>query len=323
MLQRPITGDMMRARATHGDKGPTALQSYASQLGLLVERKHTLAALQEQKRRAEEAAARANSLLLEAESANRAKTEFLANMSHELRTPLNAIVGFSEMIIRKEVGEVSDKYVEYARDILRSALHLSEVIGDILDLSKIEVGRYELNEIEIDLVTLIHSVVRMVDHRAKEAGVSVRLSVPQDVPKLYADERSIRQILINTIDNAIKFSKEGGVVVINVRVKSDGGLTLEIIDTGVGIPDQDLERILKPFEQVHGPLDRPHQGCGLGLPIVKSLADLHGCSTKILSQVGLGTCIRIGFPAERVLRPAKGAALPQVPADEVKAASNY
>ena len=313
----------MRARLKHGERTPTALQSYASQLGVLVQRRHTLSALKDQKRRAEEAAAQANSLLLEAESANRAKTEFLANMSHELRTPLNAIVGFSEMIIRKEMGEISEKYVEYAQDILRSALHLSEVIGDILDLSRIEVGRYELNEIEIDLGKLIHSIVRMVEYRAKEAGVSVRTSVPQDVPRLFADERSIRQILINTVDNAIKFSNAGGVVVINVRPKADGSLTLEIVDTGVGIPDQDLERILKPFEQVHAALSRPHQGCGLGLPIVKSLADLHGCSTHILSQVGLGTCVRIGFPAERVVRPANSATISEAAPARANAASNY
>ncbi len=237
----------------------------------------------------------------EAERANHAKSAFLANMSHELRTPLNAIIGFSEIMEKGLFGELGNpQYKEYAEDIRRSASHLLSIISDILDLSKIEAGRMELHEEELDLATVVKSCQSMVMEAAATAGLALRASLPGDLPRLVADKRSVRQILLNLLSNAVKFTPEGGSVTIETRLESDGQLALVVWDTGIGMSADDIEVVLQPFGQVESAHTRSHDGTGLGLPITRSLAEMHGGSLTVESEVGKGTTITVRFPPERI-----------------------
>jgi signal transduction histidine kinase len=234
--------------------------------------------------------------------ANEAKSNFLANMSHEIRTPLNAIIGFSEIMESQLIGPLgSDQYVGYAKDVRESGQHLLEVINDILDLSKIEAGQLEAGETETDLLDAIEASIRMVTDQAKEAEVSVTLDVPPTVPHVRANARMIRQILLNLLVNAVKFTPAGGSVTLQVlRHDETGDLLIRVEDTGVGIDEDDQERILRPFEQVRK-AGRPNgSGTGLGLPMSKSLIELHGGSLDLNSQLGVGTVITLRLPADRV-----------------------
>ena len=234
--------------------------------------------------------------------ANEAKSNFLANMSHEIRTPLNAIIGFSEIMESQLIGPLgSDQYVGYAKDVRESGQHLLEVINDILDLSKIEAGQLEAGESETDLLDAIEASIRMVTDQAKEAEVAVTLDVPPTVPHIRANPRMIRQILLNLLVNAVKFTPPGGSVTLQVlRHEATGDLLIRVEDTGVGIDEDDQERILRPFEQVRK-AGRPHgSGTGLGLPMSKSLIELHGGGLDLNSQPGVGTVVTLRLPAERV-----------------------
>ena len=242
----------------------------------------------------------------QAEAANRAKSDFLANMSHELRTPLNAILGFSEVMMREVAGPIGQpQYREYASDIHDSGRHLLEVINDILDLSKIEAGRVELVDGRVALGPLVEKAVRLVAERAKQAEVEIRLLSEPNLPDLSADERLVKQAVLNLLSNAVKFTPRGGRVEISLLLTADGALCLRVRDSGIGIAEADLERVLTPFTQAESALSRNYQGTGLGLPLTKSFMEMHGGTLALKSRPGEGTEVTLRFPPGRVQSAAE------------------
>ena len=238
-----------------------------------------------------------------AEAASRAKTEFLANMSHELRTPLNAIIGFSEILKQEPLGPLGHaSYRDYVRDVYESGIHLLRIINDILDLSKIEVGKLTLSETPVDPREVIESCMRIVRERADNGGIALVAEMTPDLPTLNADERMVKQVLLNLLSNAIKFTPSGGSVRIVARVDDADGLIIQVVDTGIGIAVADIDRALQPFEQIDSSLHRKYQGTGLGLPLARSMCEMHGGRFTIESTVGQGTTVTVHFPAERSLR---------------------
>jgi two-component system cell cycle sensor histidine kinase PleC len=236
----------------------------------------------------------------EAEQASRAKTDFLANMSHELRTPLNAIIGFSEILGSETFGPLGvDRYRQYASDIHSSGHHLLRMINDILDVSKAEVGQIVLHDVEIDLPELIRSAMTFVSDSARRNGLTLENEVANDLPQLRADELRCRQILINLLSNAVKFTQPGGLVTVGARLGGDGRIVVFVSDTGVGIAPEDMSVALTEFGQIGNPHTRQDEGTGLGLPLAKRLAELHGAELKIESAVGRGTTVKVIFPSER------------------------
>jgi signal transduction histidine kinase len=234
-----------------------------------------------------------------AEAADRAKTDFLANMSHELRTPLNAIIGFSSMMsmeLRGPLGHAA--YKEYAEDIHQSGRHLLDVINDILDLSKISVGKFDIDADTVSLPAVIEDCVHMVHMKAEAAGLAMIIDVASDLPSLCADERIIKRILLNLLSNALKFTEHGHVR-IAARAAPDGGIVLVVEDTGIGIAASALPRLMRPFVQIDGSLARKYEGTGLGLSLVKSMIELHGGSIELSSELGVGTTVTLHFPHER------------------------
>jgi PAS domain S-box-containing protein len=239
----------------------------------------------------------------QAEQASRAKSEFLANMSHELRTPLNAINGFSEILSRQMYGALGDpRYREYAEDINRSGRHLLAVINDILDLSKIEAGRYDLDERPVDVQRAIDEAIRLMRPRLDEGKLHLSRRVARDLPALHADERSVRQILLNLLSNATKFTPRGGRIQVRSRLNRMGELELTVADNGIGMRAKDIPLALEPFRQLDSVMSRKFAGTGLGLPLVQSLAELHGGRLEIESQPARGTTVTVAFPRTRVLR---------------------
>ncbi len=238
----------------------------------------------------------------QAELANRSKSEFLANMSHELRTPLNAIIGFSEIVAGELFGPIGAiRYVEYARDIHTSGIHLLSIISDILDLSKIEAGRRELIESAIDIHEVAESALRLVRGRAENGGVRLVNGIAGDaMPPLLADERAVKQMLLNLLSNAVKFTPDGGRVAVSAALRGNGSLAVSIEDTGIGIALENIPRALAPFSQVDSTLTRRYEGTGLGLPLVKSLIELHDGTLELASEEGKGTLATVVFPAKRV-----------------------
>lgn len=240
----------------------------------------------------------------EAIAASRAKSEFLANVSHELRTPLNAIIGFSEMIQAEMFGPLgAPQYAEYMKDIHGSGSHLLEVINDILDMSKIESGQMELQERKITLGDVIRSCLRLIQERAGDADVTVESNLPEALPDLRADERMVKQILLNLLSNAVKFTQSGGAITVSCGVADYGGLVITVEDTGIGIAAEDLEQALAPFGQIDTRLSRVYEGTGLGLPLVKSMVELHGGTLALESKVGQGTKVTVTFGRDRVIKP--------------------
>ncbi len=241
-----------------------------------------------------------------AESANQTKSEFLALMSHELRTPLNAIIGFADMLRENRAGAAQDpeKIAEYTDYIHQSGSHLLNLINDILDLSKIEAGKYQLVEEEISLSDLIENICALMSATARDGYVSLVNEVPSDAPRLFADERALRQMLLNMISNAIKFTEPGGTVTIRAQA-CENGYVISVIDTGIGISEEDIEMVMEPFRQVENHLNRKSQGTGLGIPLVCRLAALHDGSFTLCSTPGKGTTASLHFNAERILPPAK------------------
>jgi two-component system cell cycle sensor histidine kinase PleC len=237
-----------------------------------------------------------------AESANRTKSMFLATMSHELRTPLNAIIGFSELIGGEMFGPLgNDSYREYANDIRESGQHLLDLINDILDLSKCESGRDELHEENVDISELTRSVKWLVTGRAQDGNVAIETELAADAPMLCADKLKLKQILINLMSNAIKFTDSGGKVTLKAWCSVNSGYVFQVIDTGIGIALEDIPKTLLPFQQIDNRLTRKYEGTGLGLPLSKALVELHGGSLDLQSQVGVGTIVTVRLPAERIV----------------------
>ncbi len=238
----------------------------------------------------------------EARLANAAKSNFLAIMSHELRTPLNAIIGFADIIKKELFGPLGDaKYREYILDIEQNAEHLLSLVNDILDLSKIEAGRLELDEDDVDICESVEACLRLVREHAMSGRVALAVDMPADLPRLVADRRAIRQVLLNLLSNAVKFTAEGGSVTVSARLASGQGMILTVADTGIGIAEADIETAMAPFGQVDSSHARKAEGTGLGLPLVKQLVELHGGTLELESQPGAGTEVRVILPSERVI----------------------
>lgn len=235
-----------------------------------------------------------------AEAANRSKSSFLANMSHELRTPLNAIIGFSEVIKDGVFGQDHERYRGYADDIFQSGGHLLKLINDILDISKIDAGKYQLNEEPCDLAEAVSGALLFVRDVADRGGVALHHAVPPTLPMLQADLRAVTQILINLVGNAVKFTDPGGRVDITATIVEDR-LSVSVTDTGIGMKPSDIPLALAPFQQLDSAWERKYDGTGLGLPLTDALLKLHGGSIQIDSALGFGTTVTAHFPAERTL----------------------
>jgi two-component system, cell cycle sensor histidine kinase PleC len=242
-----------------------------------------------------------------AEDANRAKSAFLANMSHELRTPLNAILGFSEVLEQELFGPMQNKsYKDYASDINTSGRYLLTLINDILDLSRIEAGRRDISEEPIAIKDCMDHARSLLASRQAEKSISVTVDVPAVLPKLLCDYRAVNQIAINLLTNAVKFTPEGGKVIMSARVLYDGRMAFKVSDNGPGIPKSEQQQLLKAFSRGAHATKQAIDGAGLGLPIVQGLMDIHGGELVIDSEVGKGTDITCIFPVKRVLSGPRG-----------------
>ena len=237
-----------------------------------------------------------------AEQANIAKSQFLATMSHELRTPLNAIIGFSEVLKSELLGPHQvPQYKEYAGDIHASGQHLLNLINELLDLSRIEAGKYELNEEVVSLVDIAADCRRMMELRAKAKGIELIFTAEDKLPKLWGDERAIRQVVLNLVSNAIKFTPQQGKVALAVKRSGDGGQLISVKDNGPGIPDTEIATVLSSFGQGSLAQKTAEQGAGLGLPIVQKIMDLHQGRFDLFSKLRFGTEVIATFPRARVM----------------------
>ncbi|MBR9834445.1 MAG: HAMP domain-containing histidine kinase, partial [Alphaproteobacteria bacterium] len=243
-----------------------------------------------------ELARKLNEEKLRAERSANSKSAFLANMSHELRTPLNAINGFSEILSEQMYGPLGDqRYVDYAKDILTSGQHLLDMINDILDMAKVEAGKMTVDLLPIDLVDPVDAAVRMIRRKAEDKGIKLSLVHEDNLPHVDADHRAIRQMILNLVSNAIKFTDEGGEIRVSIDRKDDQ-IRVAVRDNGVGIPAEALPRLGQPFEQVSDTRDRNYDGTGLGLALTKSFAEMHGGRLTIASQEGRGTQVSFYLP---------------------------
>jgi two-component system cell cycle sensor histidine kinase PleC len=250
----------------------------------------------------EQAKAKSDEARRYAEAANIAKSRFLAQMSHELRTPLNAILGFSEVMKNELFGTHNvPAYKDYANDIHNSGVHLLGLINEILDLSRIEAGRYELNEESVSLVQVAEECRHLLKLRASNRGITIHDMFEPDMPRLWADERAVRQICLNLLSNAIKFTPQGGEVWLKVGWTAAGGQYFSVRDNGPGIPENEIPIVLDNFGQGSNAIKSAEQGAGLGLPIVKSLVELHGGTFSLKSRLREGTEVVVTFPPERVM----------------------
>jgi signal transduction histidine kinase len=244
----------------------------------------------------------------QAEAASRAKSEFLATMSHELRTPLNAIIGFSQMMMHETLGPVGTaRYREYARDIHDSGSHLLGIINDILDLSRAEAGKLELSESWVDIGEAVEVSCRLLAPRAERAGLALKVRIEPTLPPVWADERKLKQVFLNLVSNAVKFTLPGGQVEVAAWLDSTHGVRVEVSDTGIGIARGDLSRVLEPFVQVESALSRRHQGSGLGLPLAAKMTEMHGGALAIESEPGRGTRVSLTLPLARLASPQRAA----------------
>ncbi len=281
--------------------GEPAIQSVMFDI---TERKQAAQALKETRDDLERHAVELQKAMEAAEQANRAKSDFLARMSHELRTPLNAILGFSEVIKDECFGAVGNsRYTEYAADIHHSGRHLMALIDDLLDLSKIEAGKRELREEIVDLAELIPEALHLVEGQAAQGQVALERELGPALPRIHADYAATMQMLLNLLSNAVKFTRPGGTVRVRAWATA-GGIEIEVRDDGIGIEPGAIDRLMAPFAQAESVPTHSRQGTGLGLPIVKSLMELHGGAFELSSRLHQGTTAVLRFPAERVIAEA-------------------
>ena len=280
------------------NKSSSLMGEYASLLGDAVLRQRT--------REAEHAAR------IEAELANRVKSEFISNMSHELRTPLNTMIGFSKILCEHDRRKLPDaEIVEYSKLILEAAGHLLSVINDILDISKMQSGRYTLDAREINIEEVLQATVGASRALATESGITVQTRIAANLPAVRGDSAKLVQAFGNLLSNAIKFTLRGGSVVIEAIRLADGGIAVVIRDTGVGMTAEEVDLALSPFGQVDGSRTRWREGTGLGLPIARSLVELHGGQIKMQSEKGKGTEVAVLLPSAQKMnvREARDAVL--------------
>jgi len=258
----------------------------------------------DQRRKAEAELIKANEqlerLAIKAGEASQAKSDFLANMSHEFRTPLNAVIGFAQILEGGKRGPLTDDQKSFVGEIRDAAALLLKIVGDILDISKIEAGKLEPGFEEMDVVRAIESSVNMMALRADEANIELTMEIPPGTPDLYADERLVKQMLINLLSNAVKFTPAGGRISISVVTDPQDGLEIAVRDSGIGMAREDIPKALATFGQINNPDARQDEGTGLGLPLVKSFMEMHDGTLEIESEVGAGTKVRLTFPARRI-----------------------
>ncbi len=288
------------------------LSRYSQRLGAMVDRRDSQLALEAARREAELAARNA-------QASSRAKSEFLANMSHSLHTPLSTIIGFAEIMERELKGPLAPAYRDYARSIAESGRLLDSMVGDVLDMSAIETGRYRLTEAEVDVADTVNAVFRLIQGRAAAAGLFLQARLPKDLPRLYADAHALKQVVTNLVTNAIKFTKPGGHIYVLPGITEDGDFDIKVVDTGIGIDPSELDRVVLPFERIGDAMTRRQQGAGLGLAFVNALMRLHGGTLALQSKLGVGTIATVTFPRDRVGEsapadaPAEAAAAPAPP----------
>ena len=229
------------------------------------------------------------------EIANRHKSEFLANMSHELRTPLNAIIGFSDVLLQKMFGELNEQQADYLEDIRSSGTHLLTLINDILDLSKIEAGRMELELAPFSLVAALNNAVTLVRERAQSHGIKLELDVAPQLDTVVADERKVKQVVVNLLANAVKFTPDGGTVTLHAD-RDDGTVRLAVKDTGIGIAPADQQRIFEEFQQAGTQTEKSREGTGLGLTLSRRMVELHGGTITLDSAPGKGSTFTVALP---------------------------
>jgi signal transduction histidine kinase len=243
-------------------------------------------------------------------TASRHKSEFLANMSHELRTPLNAIIGFSDVLEQRMAGELNAKQSEYARDISTSGRHLLDLVNEILDLSKVEAGRMELERGELALAETIREALAFVRERAARHGIELAAEIPSDLGTLVADQRKVRQIVLNLLSNAVKFTPDGGRIGVTAR-RQDGEVQVSVRDTGIGIAPEDHAKVFEEFQQVGRPSERSREGTGLGLTLAKRFVELHGGRIWFESEPGKCTTFTFALPAPTLAEAEGGALAPR------------
>jgi two-component system cell cycle sensor histidine kinase PleC len=272
------------------------LDDYCMQLGSLLDRRHTERALNGARQHAERAARLAEEALQQAQEADRAKTNFLANVTHELRTPLNAIIGFSEII---EAGAAANDHASYGKYIHEAGIRLLGIVNDVLTLARIEAGKLELDEQVASLDEVVGASIKSMTYEAESKTIAIKYEPGPD-HLVFLDPSKMKQAFLHVLSNAVKFNGEGGAIRVSTKLGARGDLVISFHDTGCGIPEEYLERVLEPFGQVEDHLTRENEGVGLGLPLARAMTGLHGGELKLTSEVGVGTVVDITIPAERL-----------------------